>query len=157
VSAGDRRWDHGPITYDVYAAVTPGMIVAPGASPNQNLVGPAGANAVNWMGVATTGGLPVGTSTTFTSPSGYTGLDLTVGDEHVAVGDAPEVYECIAGGTINFGDRVKCGANGTVVAWVAGTDAPERRVGKCVQVGGAVAGTGADGLANTVLVKLGTY
>lgn len=132
------------------------MMVAPGASPNQNLVGPAAADSVTWMGVARTGALPAGTVNTFTSPSGYPAIDLTVGDEHVAVDDAPAVYELIAGGTINFGDRVKCGANGTVVAWVPGTDAPERRCGKCVQVGGAVAGT-TNGLANTVLVKLGTY
>lgn len=156
MSAGDRRFERGPITYQVYAAVNPGQMVIPGASPNQNLVGPAGAGATNWLGVAKIGALPVGTADTFTSPSGYVGLDLTISDENTSV-DNRGVYELIAGGAIALGDRVKCGAAGVVVKWVPGTDAPEQRVGTCVQVGGAVAGTDGNGLPLTVLVDIGVY
>lgn len=130
----------GPLTFQVFVATKGGQLVARGAGGNSNLVGPAGANEPNCLGVATTDALPVGTDTSFVPVGGFfSGFDGTAPDENVAVG-RHGVWEITASTDINFGDKVKCGANGTVAVWVKGTDAVDLIVGEQVLMGGTVNG-----------------
>jgi hypothetical protein len=125
-----------------------GQLVVPsgttGASGLQTVVA-AGANAINCIGVAQSDAVPVSlqaANVTGTSAwdAGYPAIDTSVPDATVAV-----YQDCVApitygAGAVAFGAKLKCGATGTVVAHVSGTDAPERCIGSCAQPGGTAGG-----------------
>lgn len=128
---------NNPITYQCFVAVAGGQLVVPGTAGNAGLIGPAGAGAVNCLGVATTDGLPVGTANTSTDPSGFPIIATDQADENVAV-DPHGVYRLACTGTIALGDPIKCGTAGSVVKFVDGTDNPGLKIGRCVDPAGGV-------------------
>jgi Uncharacterized conserved protein (DUF2190) len=80
----------------------------------------AGANAVDWLGVAS--------------------RDAAQG---VAVGVYAEAVQRVQGaGALAQGTLVKCAAAGQVTTWVSGTDAPDRLVGILLE---AISGAGVAG------------
>lgn len=128
-----------PITFEVFVAVAGGQLVVPGTAGNVGKVGPAGAGAVNCLGVAVMDALPAGTSTTSTDPSGFPILNVAQATQYTAV-DAFGVYPLNCTGTIALGDPIKCGATGSVVKFVDGTDNPGLKIGRCVDPAGGTNG-----------------
>lgn len=133
------RFERGPITYPVGSAITVGQVVTGGTAGTAGKMIPAAANAQP-AGVATTSGLPAGTSGSFTDPSGYPGLATDMPDGDVAVARRGAFY-LAATGTIGFLDFVKCGAAGSVVKWDPTVDQNIAKVGQCVDTDGATNGT----------------
>lgn len=137
-----ERFARGPITFQVFAAVAGGQLVAPGTAGNAGLVGPAAAGIGNCLGVATTDGMPVGTATTGTTVDGFPSLNTAVVDENVAVARHGVYKLLVAAAGFVLGDHVKTAANGTVQKWISGTDAPDLKIGQCVDPLGGVIGSG---------------
>src|SRR4051812_4396450 len=75
----------GPVTYPVGTAVTAGQVVTGGTAGNAGKMIPAAANAQP-AGVATTSGVPAGTSQTGTDPFG----------RPIFYGDAPDSDVAVA-------------------------------------------------------------
>lgn len=141
VALGKPRFEKGPITFQVGAPVAVGQLGMPGSGGTAGLVIPASAGITTCLGVATTDGLPAGTSNVSTTPEGWPILNVGLADENVAFA-RHGVYKLQASGAFGFGDHVKTGANGTVVRWVPGTDLAELQVGQCVDPAGGVSGSG---------------
>lgn len=135
---GKPRFQRGPNTYTIYAAVTAGQLVQAGTAGNVGKVGPAAANAA-CIGVATTPGLPAGTSNSGTSLGGFPMIDVNMPEGQVAIARRGEFY-LAATGTFAFGDFVKAGANGSVVKWDPAADQAIPQVGQCVDPDGATNG-----------------
>lgn len=141
MSAVKPRMERGPIPGVVFAPVTGGQMVVPGAGATAAQVGPSGLNAVNCLGVSTLDALPVGTSNTGTTPEGFPILNVSQVSENTSIA-RHGIYPVLAGGSFVYGDHVKCGAvAGSVVKWVDGVDTPGTKVGQCVDVNGGTNGS----------------
>jgi hypothetical protein len=139
---GKPRFEEGPITFQVYQQVNAGQLVQPGTAGNAALVGVAAADSVTCLGVATRTALPAGSAYTGVDTlagGGYPLIDASVMDENVAVANEG-VFRLATSGTVAFGATVKCGAAGSVVAFVEGTDTPSKKIGRCVDPAGGTAG-----------------
>lgn len=128
-----------PTEYEVFVATAGGQLVAPGTAGNVGKVGPAAAGAVNCLGVAVVDGLPAGTSSSSTDPSGFPILNVAQAQQYISVA-AFGIYPLNCAGTIALGDPIKCGAAGAVVKFVDGTDNPGLKIGRCVDPAGGVNG-----------------
>lgn len=140
MTAVKPRYERGPIPGVVFAPVSGGQMVAPGSGGTAAQVGPAALNAINCLGVSTLDALPVGTSNTGTTPEGYPILNTSLSSENTSIA-RHGTYPVQAGGSFAYGDKVKCGAAGTVVKWVDGTDTPGTKVGQCVDPNGGTNGS----------------
>lgn len=136
------RFERGPITMQVFAATKGGQLVAPGTAGNAGLVGPAGAGIGNCLGVATTDAMPAGTANTGTTVDGFPEFNASVVDEFTAVARHNVWKLLVATTAFLFGDHVKTAANGAVQKWAPGVDAPELKIGQCVDPLGGVIGSG---------------
>jgi len=129
-------YQDGVVTYEVNVAVSGGQLVEPDSTTGK--IKPATANAILCLGVSPTDAIPTATDQ---NPSGSINLSPK------ASTCAPwpfGVWRLTAVGAIAFGERVKCAAAGAVAPWVAGTDAPERIVGRCVAAAGIANGAKGD-------------
>lgn len=137
-------------TYEAYTAILlGGTLVVPngstvGASGLQSIVA-AGAGALNCLGVASSDAVPASltaANTTGTSvwDSGYPQIDTSVPDPTVAVYSDCVVPILYVAGAVSYGDRLKCGAAGTVAKWITGTDNANLIIGRCAQPGGTAGG-----------------
>ena len=134
-------YEKGPLTFEVFAAVTGQSLVVPGTAGNAAKVGPAGLSAINVLGVALEDGLPAGTDPNTTSVDGFPVLNTSLVSQYIAVGRRG-VYKLKAGGSFVMGDDVKAGAAGVVVKFVEGTDTLDMKIGQCVDpLGGTNGGT----------------
>lgn len=132
----------------ITAIILGGQLVVPsgttGASGLQTIV-VAGANAINCVGVAQSDAVPASLQAANTTgasawDSGYPQIDTSVPDPTVAVYNDVVVPILYAAGAVAYGAKLKVAANGTVTAHVSGTDAPERCIGSCAQIGGTAGG-----------------
>lgn len=128
----------GPLTRKVYETVQPGQVCKVGTAGNAGKCGVAGANATPF-GVATAPGMVAGTAITGSTPSGFTGYDMSVPQDGVAFARKGAFY-LLASGTIADGDFVKCAAAGAVVKWDPAADQAIPQVGQCVDPDGATNG-----------------
>jgi hypothetical protein len=115
----------GNKTYEVSVAVTGGQLVVPTTGGK---IGPAGLTANTCLGVAAKDAIPTATNQ---NPTGSILLSPT--SPYTTVWNNG-VWRLTAGSAITFGQTVKCGAAGTVVPWVSGTDAADTIVGRCVEI-----------------------
>jgi len=91
-------------TLTASATITGGQLVTAAGAP-------AGANAVNWVGVA--------------------GYDVVSGDDFTVF--YGEHQRLTAAGAIAAGALVKCAANGQVTTYTSGTDSADTRVGVAME------------------------
>ena len=112
-------------------------------------VGVAGADSVVVLGVATKDATPASTNQNGTDA--VTGLAITnLSPVLSTLTVACEgFWNLKAAGAIAFGERVKAGAAGTVVKWVAADDDADMIVGRCEAAGGIA--NGATGLIKLAL------
>jgi len=115
----------GNKTYEVNAAVTGGQLVVPDTGGK---IKPSTLTANTCLGVAAKDAVPVGTNQ---NPTGS--IMLSPLDQYTTVWNTG-IWRLLAGAAITFGQTVKCGAAGTVVPWVSGTDAADTIVGRCVEI-----------------------
>lgn len=106
---------------------------------------PAGAGALNCIGVAQSDALTaadIATYTTGTSgfDSAYPVIDASVPSGVSAVYCDAIVPILYAAGAVAYGDRIKCGAAGVAAKWITGTDNANLIVGRCAQPGGTAGG-----------------
>lgn len=132
----------GPATYKAGAAVKGGQIVVPHATPGT--VGPAGADALNVLGVALVDAKPF-TNPVTTDADGFETINVSPLPEYTTV----EFGRFIVTYTANaaFGQALKAGANGAVTPVAADVD-PRLIIGYCDEPLGVVVATKATGLAN---------
>lgn len=139
------------MTYEALSNIAGGQMVIPqtGATASGcQGAQPAGAGALNCVGIAQSDALTAATvasDTTGTTAydSGYPLIDASVPDTTTAVyTDVVIVVSYTAAAA--YGVRLKCAAAGAVTPFVEGTDtAPSLQVGWCAQPGGVTgAGTG---------------
>lgn len=140
-------------TYEaVDANVAGGQLVVPSATVTESGepgCTPAGANATNVLGVAANDAVTAAnraalTSTTLGGPGAYPNTDVSVPPATVTIYSHCETkVQYLAGTAVPFNAPIKAAASGQVTLWVAGTDAPERAVGRCRVKGGMGTGGGA--------------
>lgn len=119
----------GPYTFPAFSAIAAGQLVIPHTGTSTT-IDPAGAAAVNVIGVALNDAAPAGTD-----PA----TDLAARPVEVTVAwgvDVQVTYSLAA----NFGDRLKATAAGQVAPLIIGTDALHLSVGTCTQPGGVLVG-----------------
>lgn len=123
------------------AAISGGQLIQWGSGGTAGMLIPAVADSVTCVGVAQTDAQPA-SNTLASGTTGYGSpfLDASVPISDVAY-DGDGYFLLLAGATIAEGVPLKCGAAGTVVPWVDGTDAASRRVGRCFNVGGIANGS----------------
>lgn len=140
VVGGRGRFQNvGPVTYLAGAAITAGQVCQAGSGGTAGKVIPAGLNAAA-MGVACTPAVAAGVSRDFTeTPTGFPIFASDIPDTEVAL-DRTGARYLLAGGTIAWGDFVKCGAAGTVVKWDPATDQANPQLGQCIDIDGATNG-----------------
>lgn len=137
-------------TYEAFTAILLGGTLV---IPNANVLGVsglqsiivAGAGALNCLGVAQSDAVPASlqaanTGGTSAWDSGYSQIDTSVPDPTVAVYSDCIVPILYVAGAVNYGDRLKCGAAGTVAKWITGTDNANLIIGRCAQPGGSAGG-----------------
>lgn len=138
------------LPYEALTAVKGGQLVIPqtGATTSGNQgVQPAGAGALNCLGIAQSDAVPTSGQAAFVTgtsayDSGYPQIDTTVPDPTLSVYSAGVFPILYVAGAVAYGQRLKCGAAGTVAAWVDGTDTDAAlMIGWCAQPGGAAGGT----------------
>jgi hypothetical protein len=129
----------GPANYQVSALVTDGqLVVADGASATT--VSPAGANAINVLGVAGHAASPIVSQAGNTTGYGAPVVDVSVLPDYVNVYTGVDTHVTYAA-TATFGQLLKAAASGQVTPWVDGTDThPAYIIGRCTQPGGVAAG-----------------
>ena len=112
-------------------------------------VGVAGADSVVVLGVATKDATPASTNQNGTDA--VTGLAITnLSPVLSTLTVACEgFWNLKAAGAIAFGERVKAGAAGTVVKWIAADDSADMIIGRCEAAGGIA--NGAYGLIKLAL------
>jgi len=126
-----KRYDFGPVTFEVNAAVVGGTLVEPDGTTGK--VKTATAGTAVCLGIAETDAIPTATDQNISA----TNILLSPIGPYVAVAsegfyDIEYAAACVAGA------KVKVAANGTVTPWVSGTDASGLIVGICY-----IAATGA--------------
>jgi hypothetical protein len=142
----------GDLTYEaVDANIVGGMVCVPSTTVTESGdqgVTPAGANAINVLGVASKDAVTAANRAALTSSTGPAPLSAFLTDASVP-GATVTLYNdffgnvVYASGTaVAYGDAIKAAANGTVTKHVSGTDAPERKIGWCAQKGGVGTGGG---------------
>lgn len=123
-------WE-GPDSVEVSQAVTGGQLVVPDSTTGK--VKPAGAGAVNCLGVALTDAQPAGSAPT--NP-----INTNWPDAFTSLADDVDVRVTYAA-SANYGDRLKAAASGQVTPWVAGTDTDYRLIiGRCTEPAGVTSG-----------------
>lgn len=135
------KFEFGPITYPVGAAVTGGQFVMPGSGGTAGTVIPATNGALTVLGVAKTDAAPE--PSVPTTPS--VAIDVHIPRGTVAVAHIGAFY-FVANGAIAFGDLVAC-AGGNEVKTVAAAGATYAQaevnnndrsiVGVCISTAGA--------------------
>lgn len=132
-------------TFEALTAVTGGQLVIPqtGATSDASLQGiqPAGAGALNVLGVATSDGVPTSATAGYTTgtsayDAAYPVIDTSVPDSAVSVETNVLVNVTYTAVAVAYGVRLKAAAAGAVAAFVHGTDDPAMVVGWCAQIGG---------------------
>ncbi len=140
--AGSQHYKLGPDSYQVSAAVTAGqLVIADGSSATT--VSPAGANAINVLGVATTNAAPVPdqSSSTDSLAGGAPLLDISYVSDYVSVAHGCDMLVTYAA-SATFGQLLKTAASGQVTPWVDGSDThPAYIIGRCTQPGGVASGS----------------
>lgn len=132
----------GPNTYKVGAAVKGGQLIVPHATAGT--VGPAGADALNVLGVAEIDAKPY-TNPVSTDADGFEVINTSPLPEQTTAGWGRYVVTYTADAT--FGQALKAGAAGAVTPVAADVD-PRLIVGYCDEPLGVVVATNAKGLAN---------
>lgn len=152
--AGVRKIRSGDVdrTYEaVDANVSGGQLVVPSATATESGEAgctPAGANAINVLGVAATDAVTAANraalvNSTGGGPGAYPYTDAAIPPATVTVySDCETEVQYLAGTAVAFNAPIKAAASGQVTLWVSGTDAPERAVGRCRVVGGMGTGGG---------------
>jgi hypothetical protein len=136
------RFQHGgPVTYEVVEAVAGGQLVEGRAASK---IGVAAVNSLKCLGVSTKDATPTASGSS-TDSFGNPVQSLVEVTKYTAVGGTPQIYPVTFAADCTFGALVKCAANGQVTPWVAGTDAPERIVGRCVSEAGVTVSASAVG------------
>lgn len=131
------KYKKGPLTLIAGATILEDMVVIPGSGGTAGKAIPCTANAITAVGVARVGAVAAGTD-----PVGVTQDVLgnpimsTAGITDEFAAERHGVFRLRAAGTIAWGDKIKCGAAGTVVKWVDGTDTPGMKIGQCVDPAG---------------------
>lgn len=132
------KFVRGPITYEVVATVVGGNVVEAGAGGK---IQPCSAGSTICLGVALGDAKAQTDHSADTNPDGFPVLDISLIDQYVAVGGRGDFFSEVAyTGNVAFGKAVKCGAAGSVLAWVSGTDAADLIVGYCAEPAGATNG-----------------
>lgn len=139
-------------TYEaVDANVAGGQLVVPSTTATESTepgATPAGANAINVLGVAATDAVTAANRAALVATSGggpgaYPYTDVSVPPATFTVYSHCETkVQYLAGTAVAFNAPIKAAATGQVTLWVAGTDAPERAVGRCRVKGGMGTGGG---------------
>lgn len=141
------------VTYEaVDANVAGGQLVVPSTTTTESGcqgATPAGANATNVLGVASADAVTKAnrdalTTSTTGGPGAYPLTDVSVPPATFTVYEHAEtLVNYLAGTAVPYNAPIKAAAVGQVTLWVAGTDAPERAVGRCRVIGGMGTGGGA--------------
>lgn len=132
------RFKHGPITFEVIEAVKGGQFIEARSTGDGKKVGVAGLDSTTCLGVALIDARPT-QANTGTTADGFPYLDISGLPKETTVDDSQWINVKF-GGAVAFGKAIKCGALGTAVAWVSGTDAADLIVGYCAEPGGAANG-----------------
>jgi hypothetical protein len=127
MSGVQPRYQNGPRTFPVAAAIVGGQLVIPDVTNHFN-VNVAGAAATNVIGVALEDGAPAGTD-----PATY----VFAREATIPVACGVQVLVTYAANS-NTGDRLKAAANGQVTPMILGTDAPHLCVGTNTDPAGSV-------------------
>lgn len=137
------------VTYEALGAnVLGGQMVVPQTgttTTGQQGATPAGANAINCLGVAASDAIAAANQAAFVTgtsgyDAGYPVIDTSVPDATFAAYTDVIIPVTYAAGAVAYGAKLKCAAAGAVQAHVSGTDAPERCIGWCAEPGGAAGG-----------------
>lgn len=131
----------GPETYKVGAAVKGGQIVVPHATAGT--VGPAGADALDVLGVAEVDAKPW-VDPVSTDADGFETINVSPLPEYTSVGWGR--YKVTYTANAAFGQALKAGAAGTVTPVAADVD-PRLIIGYCDEPLGVVFATNPKGLA----------
>lgn len=131
------QYETGPRTYAAFSAIAAGQLVIPHGG-TASTIDPAGAAALNVVGVALNDAAPAGTD-----PA----TDLAARPVECVVAYNVDVLVTFAAAA-NFGDRLKAAASGKVTPMTLGTDADEQCIGTCTQPGGVAGGGTTKGLAH---------
>jgi len=138
----------GSDSYQVSAAVAGGQLVVADGSAALT-VSPAGAAAINVLGVAGNDAAPIPNQAgnTDSLAGGAPLLDISVVPDNVAVHHNVDMHVTYAANA-TFGQLLKAAASGAVTPWVSGTDTnPATIVGRCTQPGGVTVSSNAVGRA----------
>jgi hypothetical protein len=136
---------HGPDSYQVYAQVLGGQLVIPDASDaTGTMVGPAGANAKNVLGVAGNDAAPIPNQAGDTTGYGQPLVDISVLPDYVSVYHSADMHVTYTA-DCDFGALLVADASGTVTP--ASGNTFDEIVGRCTQPGGVVVATNAVGRA----------
>lgn len=136
------------VAYEALTAVAGGQLVIPqtgATSTGAQGIQPAGAGALNVLGVAQSDAIPTSAQAGYTTgtsafDASYPLIDTSVPDNTTAVYTdvvIPVLYTAVA---VAYGTRLKAAAAGAVAAFVHGTDDPAMVIGWCAQVGGTAGG-----------------
>lgn len=129
MSAIHPRYEQGPITRAVSAAVAGGQVVsADQTATTKATVKPAAAGDKIVMGVALIDAAPDGTDSA---------TDLGARPPNTTVSRGG-VYPVTYSGAAKYGDLLKAANGGKVAKWVSGTDDPELIIGRSEAAGGSV-------------------
>jgi len=120
---------HGPDTVEVSAAVTGGQLVEVDGTTGK--VKPAGAGAVDVLGVAANDANPAGSDTD---------TNYANARPHVAIYYTPVDIPVTYAGAATFGQKLVAAADGEVTPYTAGTSTFDQIVGVCTEPGGVAAG-----------------
>lgn len=140
------RTKGGPQSYDVAETITGGQFVE-GRANSQ--VGVAAAGSLKALGVSLNDAVTAASINT-----GVVGgvLDAAPKPTRAVVAKTGDEVPVTYAANANFGDRLKCAANGAVTPFVTGTDTdPRLIVAICTEPGGVVVATKATGLARVII------
>lgn len=142
MSGKSPAYEHGPVPYQVSAAVAGGQCVIVDTANAGKVKASTGAPAELFLGIATTDGAPVAAPN-----DGYTNpVIINPLPDTIAVDDAPRYWVLKTTGALTFGQDVTTGAAGTVDPAAAG----DRVIGYCAEPGGIIAGASG-------LIKIGGH
>ncbi len=116
-----------------------GIMVEPDGTTTK--IKPATANSVRVLGVLVTN----------TAASNFAASDTTDAWDNPVIDNSHQypvqaavaamgVWKLKVTGAVAFGQKVKCGASGSIVPFVDGTDTEDRAIGRCVEPGGIADG-----------------
>jgi hypothetical protein len=145
--AGVPRTESGDAkVYEATEVIDGGLIVVPAAgatNPGVQGIAKAGATALNTVGVTSRRAEPVANQNlTGTDGDGYPYVYPNPVSELVTVYKNAVVTVTYTAVAVAYGVRLKTAANGTVQAWVSGTDSAAAVIGECREVGGVSAAGG---------------